>query len=135
MIVICEPVCWGGEHVPFNAGMLEMIRTAFPREELLFFGEQSHIEQVQRQVGPSIAASISWRVIILPDRKAKYSRRFLREIKIVRNLLGILRQNPNENLLFTAAEPSTLVVFKLLAKFLPRDLYVQVVLHGGSSFR
>src|ERR1700739_4701637 len=126
MIIVCDPVCWNGEHVPFNSGMLEIVRTGFPEEELFFFGEQTHIEQVKNQVDPSIAASISWMPIVIPDRRAGYSQRFFQEIKIVRNLLNTLRQSFNENLLFTCVEPSTLTVLKLLRVFTRTGMCVQV---------
>lgn len=129
MIFVCEPVCWGGEHVPFNAGMLEIVRTGFPEEELFFFGEQTHIEQVKNQLGSSIASSISWMPIVIPNRRAGYSQRFFQEIKIIRNLLNTMRQSSNGNLLFTCVEPSTLTVLKLLHVFTRTGICVQVVLH------
>jgi glycosyltransferase involved in cell wall biosynthesis len=129
MIVVCEPVCWGSEHVPFNAGVLEIIRAGFPDEELFFFGEQTHIEQVQRQLSQPIIASVFWMPIVIPGRRVGYLHRFLHEIKIIRNLLNILSQSSKGNLLFTCVTPSTLTTLKLFQGLTRRNVCVQVVLH------
>src|SRR6266540_1583330 len=130
MIIICDPVCHAGEHVPFNAGMLEVVRRAFPDERIFFLGEQSHVALLRRQVTLSTTDSISWMTISIPDRYARYSRRLCDELRIVWRQIKPLCQSANGILLFMAVQASTLVVLKLLSRFISHGLTLQVVLHG-----
>jgi glycosyltransferase involved in cell wall biosynthesis len=130
MIIICDPICHAGEHVPFNAGILELIRRAFPDEKIFFLGEQLHVSKLKRQVNLSITDSISWVEISIPDRYTGYSKRFCEELRIVWRLIKPLCQSANGILLFTAVQASTLVVLKLLSRFMSHNLGLQVVLHG-----
>ena len=129
MILVCNPSLWGGEHAPVDAGILATVRASYPDEEIYFFGEQTHIEQIQDQLGPAVAASISWRAIVPASRRARYFRRLFRDVKILRNLLPILRQNRG-NLLLTVCPSTFLAALKVFA---PGDLPVQAVLHKVSS--
>jgi glycosyltransferase involved in cell wall biosynthesis len=133
MIVLCEPVCWGTEHVSFNAGVLATVLAAFPQEKLFFYGERVHIELIQNQIGSVPASRIVWTPIALPDRKAEYLRRFLSEIKIIKKLLPVLCQNSKPHLLFLTITHSTFLALRLCKHLLPKELAVQVVLHGGLS--
>jgi glycosyltransferase involved in cell wall biosynthesis len=130
MIFICDPICRAGEHVPFNSGILEIVRRAFPDEKVVFLGDQSHILRLKEQTNPFIVDSISWTAIPLPDRYAKYSNRFYAEAKIILKLIENLRHSANDILLFTTVMASTLAALKLLSKFFHRDTTLQVVLHG-----
>ncbi len=136
MILVCEPVCWGGEHVPFNGGMLEIIRKGFPNEEIAFSGERIHIEELQKQLDESTTSSIKWQPISIPDRRARYTKRFILEIKILFNLLRNLEQNHYRNLVFTSITPSALAALNMLRGIggvVPKDLYLQAVLHSNVS--
>ncbi len=130
MIIVCDPICHAGEHIPFNAGMLEVIRRAFPDERIFFLGEQSHVAQLKRQVTLPTTDSISWMTISIPDRYSRYSKRFCDELRIIWRQVKPLCQSANGILLFTAVQASTLVVLKLLSRFISHDLTLQVVLHG-----
>jgi hypothetical protein len=46
MILLCELSFLSGAHVPFNAGFLTTIRSAFPNEDLAFFGAAIHIGRI-----------------------------------------------------------------------------------------
>src|SRR4029077_11751315 len=114
MIVACEPWFSDGGHAPFNAGLLATIRAAFPDEELVFFGAGAHIEELKKQLGVSLSASISWIEIVPPDPGKAYFGRLFCEIKIIRNLLRMFRQNSRDHLLITSACSSTVVALKLV---------------------
>jgi len=133
MIVACELWFSDGGHVPFNAGLLAIIRAAFPEEELFFFGARPHIEELKKQLGVSLAASISWMEIVPPDRRLTYFGRLFYEMKIIWNLLKTFPQNPRGHLLFTSVGPSDLVALKLVKRFRFEGVKVQVILHGGLS--
>ncbi len=133
MIVACESWFTDGGHAPFNAGLLATIRAAFPDEELFFFGAGAHVEELKKQLGVSLSASISWIEIVPPDPGRAYFGRLFCEIKIIRNLLRTFPKNSRGHLLFTSAYPSTLVALKLVKRSQFEGIRVQVILHGGLS--
>ena len=44
MIIVCEPICRGVEHVNFNACFVTILHKSFPNELINFFGDEAHIE-------------------------------------------------------------------------------------------
>jgi glycosyltransferase involved in cell wall biosynthesis len=130
MILVYEPVCWGLEHVPVNAGILETIRLAYPSEELTFCGEQSHLHQLRAQLSPDIATSISWKPMLLPPRHAQFLERIRSDLKLLSRLFKMLKKEPGL-LVLTAAAAATLMALKLLCCTMYRDQRVQIVLHGN----
>ena len=133
MIVACELWFTDGGHAPFNAGLLATIRAAFPDEELVFFGAGAHVEELKKQLGGSLSASISWIEIFPPDPERAYFGRLFCEIKIIRNLLRAFPRNSRGYLLLASACSSTVVALKLVKRSLFEGIKVQVVLHGGLS--
>jgi glycosyltransferase involved in cell wall biosynthesis len=136
MMLVCEPVCWGGEHVPFNAGMLEIIRKGFSNEEIAFYGERTHIEELQEQLDESTSSSIKWQPISIPERRATYTKRLILEMKILFNLFRNLERNSYRSLVLTSITPSALAALTILrgvGGVMPNDLYIQAVLHGNVS--
>lgn len=129
MIVICEPVCYGHEHVPFNAGLLETICTAYPHKRVAFYGEELHLQQVRNQIGQSLSSSIFWQPIVLPPRHAKFFSRLGSDLKLITHLLNVTDKNKGNLLVLTSAIPST--IFAL--KFINRRIKVQLVMHGNLS--
>ena len=55
--LVCEPIACGFEHVPFNAGLLTIIRTGHPERRIVFCAESEHSEHVKRQLGEELASS------------------------------------------------------------------------------
>ncbi|MDQ7837660.1 MAG: glycosyltransferase [Thermodesulfobacteriota bacterium] len=130
MIIVCEPVCYGHEHVPFNAALLETICSAYPHERVAFYGEESHLQQVRVQIGQSLSASIFWTPIVLPPRHAEFFSRLGRDFKLVAHLINATDRNNGGLLVFTCVTPSTIFVLNFLLKFVYRQAKVQAVLHG-----
>ena len=130
MILVCEPVRWGLEHVPFNAALLSTLRLAFPHDTIYFYGEESHLEHVRIQTGTELAAGISWRTLVLPHRHSRFFNRLPSDLKTVRGLLNELNKDAKGQLMLSSAHPSLLWAIKLLIGSVHRDKNVQVVLHG-----
>ncbi|GKS58318.1 hypothetical protein YTPLAS18_18450 [Nitrospira sp.] len=120
-------------HVPFNAGLLATIRTAFPREALSFGGSALYIEALKQQVGQPLASSIVWREIAPIPPGPSYSERFFRELALIRRLFEILTHSSPSRLLLTSAFPSTVLALKIARFVGPKKLQAQVVLHGISG--
>ena len=66
MFLVCEPIAWGMEHVPFNTALLRTICFAFPNEIIYFYAEESHLDQVREQIGEVLAVSNVWKKLVLP---------------------------------------------------------------------
>ena len=131
MIIVCELVCWGDEHVPVNSGLLETIRLAFPHRNVTFCGEESHLNLVRMQIGPEMSSSILWKAISLPPRHAQFSRRWIADFKLLKYLLKRSNEDAFAHLVLTAAGPSILVALKLLLCFLQGIKSTQIILHGN----
>lgn len=130
MIAVCELYHQEGAHVPFNAGMIEVIRLAFPEEKIVFFGEAAHVEQVQKQAGAAISSSICWKTIVLPPREANYFGRLASAIKAIKRLANYLGQRSDNRLVFTSISPAILIALKLMGRLALKDMPVQVISHG-----
>ena len=69
--ILCEPQCWGFEHAPFNAALLDTVLLAYPDSPVLFAGEREHVERVRQALGKYDAKSlqrVEWQVISIPPR-------------------------------------------------------------------
>ena len=77
MVVVCEPLCVGLEHVPFNAGVLRILAEA--EGEVTFLADPEHLVQVQGQLGVSMPGVIRFEALEIPRRRAGFHERLLRE--------------------------------------------------------
>lgn len=133
MILVCEPICWGLEHVPVNAGVLAIIRIAFPHETISVFGEESHLDLVREQLGGEMGKSIEWRNVGLPPRNSKFKDLLLPDFKLASYVLNEISKEGDGHLLFTSGRPSLLWAVKLLLGSRHRGKKVQIILHGGTA--
>jgi glycosyltransferase involved in cell wall biosynthesis len=134
MIVVCEPVCWGWEHVAINAALLEIVRLAFPSSEIAFYGEASHISHLQSEIGEAISGTIMWRSVRLAPRHSPPSRRWSVDVGLALRLLKVLRAAPEGRLLLCGATPAMVLAIKLMMRRgALRTNEVQVVCHGWLS--
>jgi hypothetical protein len=129
MIIVCDFVCWGSEHVCFNAGMLEVVLFACPDEPLTFFGESSHIKLLQEQMGPVTISKLSWKEVQIPDREAPYFQRVRLEKKLFSQVFSNLAAATDLALVLTVT-PATLLALNLSRGQLHRGIPVQAVMHG-----
>jgi hypothetical protein len=130
MIVVSELYFSGGGHAPFNAGLLAVIRAAFPLGRICFTGAPGHIREIKKQADEALIKSIEWREITLLPADASYFVRLIREMKILRTLLRIIPEGTPGPLLLTHATTATLVALKLLKRLQFGEVKVQFVLHG-----
>lgn len=133
MFLVCEPIAWGMEHVPFNAALLKTIRFAFPDGLICFYAEDSHLKQVQEQIGEELAVSIVWRKLVLPSRHSSFYTRLYSDFKTVKFLLNELNENPEKDVLVITGNASILWALKYYVRTVHNDKKVQVMLHGDFS--
>jgi hypothetical protein len=131
MIIVCEPVCWGLEHVPTNAGLLEIIRIAFPHETILFYGEKSHSRYIREEMRSEVVQSIIWKTLNIPPRHERFLYRIPSDFRLMRILLNEVGRKLASHLLITYGNPSILWSLKILLKSIHRGKNVQVIFHGG----
>jgi hypothetical protein len=131
MVVICEPECYGKEHAPLNSAFLQIVTRAFPEENVLFFGEATHIDEIKRVTEGSVAGAIDWRAVPLPPRYCRPYDRFLADLKLVKMLLHNERRE-GMRLVLTSNNASTLVALKSSLLF-TKATKAQVFLHSELS--
>lgn len=133
MIIVAELGFNDGGHAPFNAGLLAVVRKAFPEEQLCFFGGPAHIGELKKQGGEFLAGSIEWQEMNLLSPDLSYFSRLLGEMKILQTLLRIFPKGSTGPLLLTSARPATLMALKLVKRFRFKGIRAQIVLHGHLS--
>jgi hypothetical protein len=133
MILACELSFKDAAHVPFNAGLLATIQTAFPKEHIVFLAAAPHMEELKKQVGQPLASSIVWQELSSPAPGTPYINRFFVELRIILNLFTMLPQDATSRLVFTSAYPSTVLALKVARWFRAIRNPVQIVLHGMSG--
>jgi hypothetical protein len=133
MIHVCELSFDDGGHVPFNAGFLATVSSAYAMERLSFYGASTHIDELKKALKPSLADSITWREIHPPVPGTTYGKRFIREFRIIRGLLEALKKDTTTRLIFASAYPSTVLALKIARAFNLKNAPVQIILHGMSG--
>lgn len=130
MIIVCEPHCRDLAHVPFNSGILTIIHKAFPSEQLYFFAQAEHLENIKLSMGAPLSDSIEWRALLLPPHKSKLYLHFCGYIRLIRPLLKMAQQNPKSYIVLTCSNNAILLALKFLRLFSFKDIWVQVFLHS-----
>ena len=130
MIVICEPICHGLEHVPVNAAVLRIVRIAFPEHRITVIADREHLNGLRDALRGAELGGIEWRAVELPPRGARFWQRIRQECKLMRMLAHVLTDARGRWLLLLNAFDSTLVAL-FACRVLPmRRFPVQAILHG-----
>ena len=128
---VCEPVALGFEHVPVNAGLLKIIRVAYPEAAIAFYAEETHLELVRAQLTPQSSNSIDWISIANPKRQTSFFRRLPTDFRRVRELFKLIDDDDTTQVvLFTFGNASVMWSLKFLTSTVHRRRKSQVVLHG-----
>jgi glycosyltransferase involved in cell wall biosynthesis len=132
MIVVCEPICWGWEHVPVNAALLEIVCRAFPSREIAFYAEASHLTKVKSELSGVASETVTWRPIPRPRRHAPPRARWYPDIKLITQLLSVVRKRRDGHLLLCLANPEMVLALKALVRLgVVGDTTIQIVCHGA----
>jgi hypothetical protein len=135
-IVLCEPQCSGFEHAAFNAALLATVSTAFPNEELLYFGEQSHLQEVKKILKTSGVPTghVTWQSAKILPSKIGGLRRLPAERALARAVLYSARsareQSAAYGVLYCSTTEITILVLKQLLRTAPAHCAVHVIMHG-----
>lgn len=134
MIIVCEFVRWGLEHVPFNAGLIAALNAAYPDEEIAFLGEASHVDALKSTL-PGLQAAVNFVAVDIPARNARSDSRARKDWQLVRSTLNRYRQE-NQSNLYLFCSPTSAILWALRASLrkLRQNDCVQVVFHGELAF-
>jgi len=102
-VAFVEPLCWGMEHVPFNAALIATALEACQDATVDAYGEPGHLDALQELLQctrPLQAARVHWHPVAIPARRAVGRRRLV----AARRLFADLERA------FSAQRPAALVV-------------------------
>lgn len=130
MIVIVEPACTGSEHAPFNAAMVKIASLLASGSDIIFYGENSHIEAIKLVLADSVPSNISWQAVHPPPRHLRsFVKRFIIESILFRRILHLSRSC--DLLIVTSALETSLPALKTqcyISRFRSR---INVIFHAG----
>ena len=127
-IFLCEPQCVGFEHVPVNAGLLEVMHQAFPDRELVFAAEKTHGQGVRKMCKQG-TATFRLLEILPPSRNLTHIKRYFPEKKLFTHVVALAEQQGCNAIIFTSL---TDTCYYLQGKFLKQGGRLRFVnfLHG-----
>lgn len=132
-IVFLEPTWRGQTHAQINASMINIIRGSFPKIPAKLLAEEEHISVVEKYLNPLqpiLKEEIKISNVFYGKTGLFLWRRMFREGV---NLVTAISSRPKEkvHLVLLSANSTALAIAKLLAKFWPKKLIVQAVMHGN----
>lgn len=131
-VIVCEPQCWGFEHVPLNAALLDTVRLAYPSSGIVFFGEKEHISYVRRELAlaEQDEQKITFRCIKVPNRQLGGWRRMPDEFVWCSRILAEALHKEAKLLVLCSITNTGLLALKYLMHRRRFKLPTIAVLHG-----
>lgn len=134
MIALCEPQCWGFEHAPFNAALLETVRLAEPIARLVFMGEGTHLSSVRAEMASNglgrETERIEWQQILIPPRELGGRPRLLAERACCAQVLKSASEAGARHLIFCSLTAEGLLWLKAMLLTRRQPFAVLATLHG-----
>lgn len=112
MILVCEPLCEGYEHVEFNAALLCAVQKGLG-EPVMFLAEAGHLGLVAKRAAEVGLAGASFRALG-PAGRAPGLSGALREMRRHREALALARHRGARAVVFSSTGPAGLFALKLL---------------------
>lgn len=132
MIAVFDPGSVQCTHVVFNAAFLASLHMAFPDEEIIFFGERSHVRLLQDSLDASgvVIPNLKWRTIrFLTGIKNVYCwHTYFTKIHL--DCLNKARQLGARRNIFMCVTFPGLLMLKLFTNSIFRNLRLTLVLHS-----
>ncbi len=132
-IILCEPQCWGFEHVPFNTALLYTILLAFPNSFVSFLAEKEHLRSVHSLLAQKTKIDIyriNWREINIPPREFNSKQRFRQELKLFLNISRLIINQKCNFLIFCSITKTGLIILKILKYLKKINISILVVFHS-----
>ncbi len=133
-VVLCEPQCWGFEHVLVNSALLDTVLIAYPEEGSIFLGEDCHVETVRGTLAHFDQGStqrVEWDEIKIPPRARGGVLRLPYEWGWCRTALRVARRRRARALILCSITNTGLLVLKCcLALSRGTEMSVLVIPHS-----
>lgn len=127
-MILCEPICRGFEHAPFNAAFIDLLRRSNPAESLVFLAERTHLDEVNRILVTHQSAPVAGSPISMVSADAAKLTRLAHGIAICQEAIDQARRTDGR-LIFTSIATPTLVAVKVLLRLAP-SVKAVIVPHG-----
>jgi glycosyltransferase involved in cell wall biosynthesis len=128
-IVVLEPVCWGLEHTPFNAGLI--LAGLEIADRIIFLGETTHLNGVREMLGADASVRVDWRPISLAPRDVQtITGRFPGEWRALGIALKACDESDAFALITSGVSEAGLIAIKLKERLVPSRRPMGVVLHS-----
>jgi glycosyltransferase involved in cell wall biosynthesis len=131
---VVEPNLRAGEHVPFNAGLLQIVRAAYPDAAIRFVAQAEHARLVEEELARAGPCGIRFEPARWPPPPARFLGQVAADTRRLRPIADDLARAPDGRLVLASAVPSTIYALKLvrarLGRRMPRSY---AVLHGVLS--
>lgn len=123
-----EPVCVGGVHAPFIAGMIEALLATHDR--VFFIGDPSQIDAVAKLITPQVSGRIYWDACaVAPLSEYRFWPRLPEECRILNRVVRLARENNACTILATGFTRPGLTVAKLASRFVLPHTNFGVIAH------
>jgi glycosyltransferase involved in cell wall biosynthesis len=132
MLLICDLRCVGPRHAPFNSGLVETVRHAFPEEYVVFAGDASHIENVRHLLDADCRMRVAFYTLSHVGLVGAFLERFIREFRMLHDLAKRF-ETKEPVLVVCGADASTLYALWLMLTLHRNIKGLQVILHGNIS--
>jgi hypothetical protein len=100
MLIVCEPQCYGFEHVNINAALIAVLRNAYPDRRIVFFAEKHHLHDVEKILNVHSINNVTLCEMAIPERTATGFVRFIKELSLCKKVFKFAHDNGCNRLLF-----------------------------------
>jgi len=128
MLVVCEPDCRGFVHAEVNAGLIAVLRAAFPGEPLAFFAEREHLRQAAEVLEEQGVPAVELR----PLRRLPFTDPLLRwpgDRWLARRILGFAARRAARAVVFCSVTGPGLLALQAALRRRP-EVACLAALHG-----
>ena len=136
LVAVVEPQCHGLEHVPFNASLVAMLLSAYPRARVDMYAEATHLTEVRSLLAntrPAESQRVTWKPVTVPARKSSMGNRALGAHRLLLELNQAFRSARPRVLVMATIEAAALALLKVWLETSWRDLAAVAVFHESLS--
>lgn len=117
MIIIAEPVCCSYEHASVNAAFIVALSNTYSNDEILFIGQEAHIEKVMSALPNNLQLKIRYQSIKIPPSSTSQRKRAIADIININSVLSIARSLKVKKILFSSISSSGILLLNLIVSF------------------
>ena len=132
MISIVEPLCSGTEHAHVNAGLIQVVRCAFPDQPIAFYAELTHLEEVRKAGGDFDTTGIERHPVELAPRAASFGKRWRQDAALIKRVASANERGGRQagHILVLQSLPTVLLAAAGLRALGVVRQPIRAVLHG-----